>query len=216
MNVIGLDLSLTAPGLSVPDRTETLYTDAKRGDKRLCDIRDWLTHYAHTRAPVLAMIEAVPPYQSGSAILDLVHGVTREVLARYDIPFAYVSPSSLKQFATGDGWADKTAVMDAVEEMSGTRPADDNAADAWVLRRMGECLWADPFFHRGHHLQSLSSIAWPLKPGDPKWPQPYGKLTRKPVTKKCRHGVVCLRNGYEWLHPFDVAPCDKPPKGKAS
>lgn len=213
MNVLGLDLSLTAPGLCVGGHWETLRTDAKRGDKRLSDIRGWLAYYVSEYRPVLSMIEAVPPYMTNTASLERVHGVAREVLAWNDVPFAYVSPMGVKLFMTGDGHADKAAMIDAVEAETGKRPGDDNQADAWVLQRMGQVIWADPFFHRGHHLKALSSIEWPLKPDDPTWPDPYsGKTPRKPVIRKCRHGNNCLKNGDHWLHPFTLDRCDKPPK----
>lgn len=220
MSVIGLDLSLTAPGMIV-DRvlgsivSETLHTDSKRGDKRYCDIRDWLVYYVHDMPYSLAMIEDVPSGSNGGAqgSLDRVHGVAREVLARYDVPFAYVNLRAIKAFATGDGGAEKSKVMDHVEAETGKRPADDNQADAWVLHRMGHAFLGSG--SEGYGLgtaqtQALNSVDWPLREG--KWPHPYGPLRRKPVTKKCRHGVVCLKNGDVWLHPFTVSVCDKPPK----
>lgn len=219
MNVIGLDLSLTAPGLCVDDRrAETLHTDAKIGDKRFCVIRDWIEYYLAVNAewPSLAVIEDVPHAgdQAGSH-LQRVHGVAREILARHDIPFAYVNVTALKSYATGNGRADKSEVMDAVLVMTGWRPADDNQGDAWVLRRMGR-----DFFGRGlrypsaHQRQAIAAVEWPLRPRDPRWPAPYGAISAltKMVRKKCRHGVVCLRNGDHWLHPLDVVVCDKPPK----
>ncbi len=216
MRVIGLDLSLTAPGIAPPGITPyTLRTDPSTGDKRYCRIRDEIEYNVSTHRvgrPHLAMIEAVPPYDHASSGLERLHGIAREVLARYDVPFAYVNVTALKAFATGSGKADKPAVMAAVGRMTAWTPPDDNASDAWVLRKMGEVISADPFFHSPAQLQALSSIAWPLKMGDPTWPQPYGPLRRKPVTKKCRHTIVCLKNGDEWLHPFTMTTCDKPPK----
>lgn len=216
--VMGLDLSLTAPALSVWDvktAGTTLRTDNRRGDKRFCDIRDWLEHYVRATRPVLAMVEAVPPYDHASSSLERVHGVTREVLARYDVPFAYVNVKALKSFAAGDGRADKVAVMAAVEAQTGAPPVDDNAADAWVLRRMGEAMWTDLDGFSDAQLQALSSVEWPLKPGDPNWPQPYGPITRqKTVVRKCRHKVMCLRNGDHWLHPIHMDVCDRPPLGR--
>lgn len=215
MSVIGLDLSLTAPGLAVTDRTETLRTDAKRGDKRLCDIRMWITHYAHTRAPRLAMIEAVPPYDHASAVLRDVHGVAREVLAQFDIPYAYVNVSALKAYATGDGRADKKEVMRVVREDWDIDVEDDNAADAAVLRAMGGTYLSG----LGGTVPTLSAVEWPLTVPrgyvlpEP-LPEPYGPLQRKPTTKKCKHGMVCLKNGDHWLHPFNVAVCDKPPAAR--
>lgn len=210
---MGLDLSLTAPGLSFAGHRETLRTDAKTGDLRFCQIRDWLEYYVRGYQPALAMIEAVPPYDHASSVLERVHGVAREVLARYGVPFAYVNVRAIKAFATGNGNADKTAVMDVVEVALGVRPADDNVADAYVLEWMGHEVLAGGRQVEGTALQALSSITWPLKLG-PWLIQPYGELKRKPVTKMCGHKVVCLKNGDHWLHPFNVVQCDKPPKTK--
>jgi crossover junction endodeoxyribonuclease RuvC len=222
VTVIGLDLSLTAPGM-VADRangtavSETLHTDPKRGDKRYCDIRDWLWFYLHDMPYSLAVIEAVPPYDFASSGLERLHGVAREVLARHDIPFAYVNVTALKSFATDNGRADKNEVMDYVKGETGKRPTDDNQADAWVLRRMGQIFLESAggawMGLSGAQCKALDSVEWPLFPSDPSWPTPYGAISmRKPVTKKCKHGVVCLRNGAHWLHPFNVVVCDKPPK----
>jgi Holliday junction resolvasome RuvABC endonuclease subunit len=218
MNVIGLDLSLTAPGMAAPGRKpETLRTDAKRGDQRFCDIRDWLVYnieplrWAQRRVD-LAMIEAVPPYDHASSVLSLVHGVAREVLARYDVPLAYVNVTALKSFATGDGRADKARVMAYVRERTGRMPDDDNQADAFVLRDMGEMFASDWPALGGPFVQPMSGIEWPLRVGDPGWPQPYGPLRQKPVRKKCGHKILALKNGDGWLHPFNVVSCDKPPK----
>jgi len=216
MNVIGLDLSLTAPGIApVGARPYTLRTDAKTGDRRFCIIRDHLNHWMKGTRYDLAMIEAVPPYESASGVLERVHGVAREILARHGVPFAYVNVSALKVFATGDGRADKAEVMAFVAQQTGRTPDDDNQADAWVLQRMGEMFERERFIAKidPRAQRALASIEWPLKLDDPAWPQPYGAVSRrKPVTKKCGHKVVCLKNGDHWLHPFNVVRCDKPPK----
>lgn len=223
MNVLGLDLSLTAPGAAGPYLPpSTLRTNPKRGDKRFCDIRDWLVYHVESIAPglhhgpALAMIEEVPHAgdQAGSH-LQRVHGVAREVLARYDVPFAYVNVHAVKAFATGNGNADKTEVMAFVAQQTGQMPEDDNQADAWVLKRMGEVYQQQRYILKidPRARQALSSIEWPLRPRDPWWPQPYGAISHaRPVTKKCGHKVVALKNGDHWLHPFDVVRCDKPPK----
>lgn len=218
MSVIGLDLSLAAPGLSACRQlrkpySTTLITDPKRGDRRYCDIRDWLVYNIADYRYRLAMIEAVPPYDFASSGLERVHGIAREVLARYDVPFAYVNVTALKAFATGNGRADKSEVMDYVEAETGKRPADDNQADAWVLYRMGHAFLssgAEGYGLGPVQTKALNSVVWPLREG--KWPHPYGPLRRVPVRKKCKHGIVSLKNGDHWLHPFNLAVCDKPPK----
>lgn len=212
MNVIGLDLSLTAPGLSIGDQHgATLHTDAKRGDERFCDIRDWLDYHIAAYRPALAVIEAVPPYDHASSGLERVHGVAREILARRLVPFAYVNVSALKAFATGNGRAEKDDVMAAVEAMSGWAPGDDNQADAWVARRMGQMALNPKAFlteDYPHRVAAMSSVSWPMDVV-----APYGAISvRKPVVKKCGHKVIALKNGGDWLHPFTVDRCDKPPK----
>lgn len=218
MNVIGLDLSLNASGLCTTSaRAESQNLHPADGDLRLCQIRDWLTYHVERAAPVLAVLEAVPPYAMATASLERVHGVGREVLARFGVPFAYVNVTALKAFATGDGKADKQAMIDGAAARAldgGWVPADDNQADAWWLHRMAQ--WAMRPIHwpdlEPHELQAMSSVAWPLPVGPGGTLVPYGELRRKPVTKKCRHGIISLKNGDQWLHPFNVAVCDKPPK----
>ncbi len=217
MGVIGFDLSLTAPGLSVAGRMETLRTKPPRGDRRLCDIHDWINHYTATRKLRLAMIEAVPPYDHASSSLERIHGIARERLARYGIPFAYVNVTALKAFATGNGRADKSEVMDYVERETGRRPDDDNQADAWVLRRMGELFlfmdWEQHDELPPAQIQAMDAVEWPLFPHDPEWPWPYrGRPQSRFSRKQCKHKVVCLKNGDHWLHPFNMLVCDRPPK----
>lgn len=220
MSVVGLDLSLASPGLAGNGMlggvfTEALRTDPERGDKRLCDIRDWLDYWLNLVRPTLAVIEGVPPYDFASAVLERVHGVAREALARRDVPFAYVNVHALKSFATGNGGAGKSEVMDYVEAETGKRPATNDEADAWVLHQMGAVFLMVPqpvLDLTTVQTKAIDGVAWPLRPGDPSWPQPYGALRRRPVTKKCKHGSVCLKNGDHWLHPFTVSVCDKPPK----
>ncbi len=222
MNVIGLDLSLTAPGLAAAlplgkVAATTLVTDAKRGDRRFCDIRDWLMHYVAAYRMQLAVVEAVPPYDHASSGLERVHGIAREVLARYDVPFAYVNVTALKSYATGNGRADKAAVMAAASGLLGWTVADDNEADALILMQMGREFLASDRDGVGVNdamRQAMSAVAWPIYANEPGWPQPYGPIRRKAVVKKCRHGIMSLRNGETWLHPFTVAACDKPPTGR--
>lgn len=218
--VLGLDLSLTSPGLArshgYTRTAETLRTNVKRGDKRLCDIRDWIEYYVKMGAYELAVIEAVPPYATASAGLERVQAIAREILARYDVPFAHVNVTALKAFATGDGRADKADVMATVERWTGKPPVDDNAADAAVLQSMGEVFLGAPPPEgqlTDSQYQAMCSVTWPLFPLDASWPQPYGETRGKPgARKKCRHNIVAMRNGDRWLHPFTVDVCDKPPK----
>jgi len=215
VNVIGLDLSINGTGICTSRMGgERLAGTAKMGDARLSTVYDAVLYYTgRTSArdqlgPVgLAAIEANPPMAHSGDILNLVHGAARAALAKNGIPFAYVYPTTLKVFATNDSAAGKDAMIDGVEAATEWRPPDDDMADAWWLRQMGLAALRNGRDLAVHQLRAISAVDWP------DWIHPYGAISaRKPVTKKCRHGVVCLKNGDHWLHPFDVAVCDKPPK----
>ncbi len=219
MNVIGLDLSINGTGICVGDRSgETLTGTTKMGDRRLWRVFEAVDHYITASGRTgqgigLAVIEHNLPHGHSGPTLDYVHGAARAALAKHDVPFAYVYPTTLKVFATGDSSAEKDAMVDAVTRACGWTPSGHDVADAWWLREMGRAflygLKPDSGPAAG---KAIDSVEWPLKPGDSTWPQPYGPLQRKPVTKKCQHGIVCLKNGDHWLHPFNIAICDKPPK----
>ena len=65
----------------------------------------------------------------------------REELERYrtedDIPWLEVSPSQVKQFATGKGNANKEVVLQQVYKRWGVEFNDNNQADAYVLAQIG-------------------------------------------------------------------------------
>lgn len=63
-----------------------------------------------------------------------LRGILLEVCDELDLPEPeFVNPSTLKKFATGNGRADKAAMMRACEEKYGFCAADDNVADACLL-----------------------------------------------------------------------------------
>lgn len=197
MNVLGLDLSLNAPGFSPePGVAHSMAMDAKDGDRRLVRHRDAAEYYLRLRRYDLAAIESVPSYMSGSASLDRVHGVYREILCRCGVPFIYISPTSLKLFATGSGGADKQAMIDAAVNIGAT-PKDDNQADAIWLSEIGLTILGE---HRrpllGYQVKALEAM----------------QQNKQSGIKQCRHGHYCLHNGTRWLHPMNMDVCDKPPR----
>lgn len=216
MNVIGLDLSINGTGVCAALRSgERLAGTVKMGDARLSTVYDAVLYYTGTAfshasslGPIgLAVIEANPPMAHSGDILNLVHGAARAALAKNGVSFAYVYPTTLKSFATGDSGAGKDAMIAGVEAVTGWEPESDDVADAWWLRQMGRAALAGGRQSAIHQLRAIGAVEWP------DWVAPYGAISaRKPVTKKCKHGVVCLRNGDHWLHPFNVVVCDKPPK----
>lgn len=156
MNILGIDASLAAPGYCWgPDRgqADTLRTKPQHGDRRLCQIRDATLHYISGLTPGLAVIERNPPHGHSGNVLDYVHGVILEVLARRGWSHVYVAATSLKLYATGSGGktADKAAMAAAMQDRAGWVAVDDNAVDAWWLRDMAASLATQPLDSRPEH-----------------------------------------------------------------
>lgn len=111
--------------------------DAK-GDKRLVEIRKVIA--SHAAVSDLAVIESAPGYGTGSAALQLVHGVAREALARHNVQVLYLAPSALKKWVTGTGKAGKDDMLAAVPDdvrSAWDEDVDDNGVDAFWLRQIG-------------------------------------------------------------------------------
>lgn len=212
MNVIGLDLSLNGTGISIGDHINfTQVGNPALGDRRLWAIQDVVRYYASCAEVMgradLAVIEGLP-FGNNDRSVALVHGAVRAQLAGMGIPFAYVYPTTLKVFATGDSKAGKPEMMAAAVELGADERIDSDQADAWWLRRMGLAALSGGPGLAEHQAHALSVVEWPMD-----IVAPYGAISaRKPVTKKCGHKVIALKNGGDWLHPFTVDRCDKPPK----
>lgn len=217
MSVIGLDLSLNGTGISCGNYTNfTVHGRVGEGDARLVRIQDAVRYYAIQGGGIsgtaqLAVIEGLP-FGNNDRAVALVHGVARAALSRLGIPYAYIYPTTLKVFATGDSKASKDEMMAKAIRLGVSSRIDSDQADAWWLRQMGIAALAGIPELPEHQLHSLSVVDWPA-PVLPFDAVPSGR--GKPVTKKCKHGMVCLKNGDHWLHPFNVAVCDKPPKAGA-
>lgn len=165
--VIGIDPSLTATGIaSRLGSTWTFGGPATHGDRRLQVIRDGVLATCHAPHPDLAVIEG--PYVhnlNNSMTLGMVHGVVRLACIDAGVPYAIVSPATLKKYATGNGGADKAAMRAALRRHTGIDEKDDNRVDAWWLRHMG-------LDHLGHPVialpdaqrASLSRVPWPDLP----------------------------------------------------
>lgn len=161
-NVVGLDLSITATGCCHPDgELETWKYAAKHGDRRLRYIADEVSAFP-LPLPDLFVIEDLPTHAHGAGITGMVHGAVRCELLRAGIPYALVTPATLKKYATGKGNADKTAMTLALYKRTGLELADDNQVDAWWLRAAG-------LQHLGHpivdmpaaQVDALAKVDWP-------------------------------------------------------
>jgi hypothetical protein len=67
----------------------------------------------------------------------MVHGAVRLALMEAEVPYVHISPGTLKAFATGNGKADKAAMILAAYKRAGREFVDDNECDAWWLRAAG-------------------------------------------------------------------------------
>ncbi|GAB3209751.1 hypothetical protein GCM10027294_25410 [Marinactinospora endophytica] len=161
-SVIGLDLSMTATGIAYPDGTTETLHPRSTGDARLVEIRDRVDRAASDRRVDLVVIEDLPTHARAAGITGMVHGAVRSLLVERQIPYALVSPATLKAYAAGKGNADKTAMTLALYKRAGIEVADDNQCDAWWLRAAG-------LQHLGHpavelpaaQIARLDKVTWP-------------------------------------------------------
>ena len=93
--------------------------------------------------PSLIVIEGFSYGSKGRGVFDIAYlgWRIREELERYrtedDIPWLEVSPSQVKQFATGKGNANKEIVLQQVYKRWGVEFNDNNQADVYVLAQIG-------------------------------------------------------------------------------
>lgn len=137
INVIGLDLAMGVTGVSFRNSTAvTIDTTKLKGDARLDFIAKRLHGYAEQSEAQLAVIEGPGRFLGNTGhIIGMVHGVARLTLARLGIPFVEIAPDKLHKFATGNGKADKTAMIMSAYKRTGLEFVDHNACDAWWLRQ---------------------------------------------------------------------------------
>jgi len=201
MKVIGLDKSMTSTGLAVVDdtQTETIRVQritsqpAKRDDglkpslqqrhDRMVMVEDRLMVLVGmcppgtrgiSRPPALVVIEG-PAYAASQGAHDIGGSWWRVVnnLLRVGIPVAEVSPSQVKQYATGSGSTSgktkvtKQMVIDAVRTNygdAGSMITQTDEADALILaaigcRYLGRPIESHPL--PAANLAALKKIRWP-------------------------------------------------------
>jgi hypothetical protein len=97
------------------------------------------------------------------------------------IPYALVAPAQVKQFATGNGGADKFAMVEAARQrfgdLAGWRPLSPDEADALWLAAMGAQWLGEPVAALPQAQRAVVWAKWDGKQkghkrGDPKivWP----------------------------------------------
>jgi crossover junction endodeoxyribonuclease RuvC len=116
-------------------------TEPGRSDgERMVEIARDLRQLIRCWRPQLAVVEKFFFYRSSTTISVVqARGVLMMTLARFRIPVVEVPPMQIKQALTGDGHADKDAVLEAVmrELQLSEPPRPDDAADALAAALTG-------------------------------------------------------------------------------
>ena len=166
MNILALDLSLTATGWANSEGESGVLVpplDHNRGMSRL----RWIRREVLERVPgiELVVIEGYSFGAKGDAILNLAElgGVIRMAIADGDLQFVDVPPACLKLFATGKGNAKKDDVFAAAIRRLDYQRNDHNEADALWLLAMAQA-HATGVAHNETERRALSKIKWPFVP----------------------------------------------------
>lgn len=164
MTVFGIDPSVTRLGMARPDGA-TVSVVPRAGSKdpyrRLSQIIEAVA--LELRRFPEATLVVVEGYSLGSpgrlALVRLgeIGGAVRLLAWERDLHVVEVSPSSLKEVATGRGGASKDEVLDAARE-AGAHPHNHDEADAWWLSEIGRRALA------GAPLpDALAALPWPTR-----------------------------------------------------
>jgi Holliday junction resolvasome RuvABC endonuclease subunit len=161
LKILALDLSITAPGVCLPDgATFTIKTNSKDGDRRLQHIVDQVgvvlsegNDGRHDDVD-LVVIEGPVVRSSAAVTIGMVHGAIRL--------YVLVTPATLKAYATGKGNADKTAMAVAALKRADREFDDDNQCDAWWLRAAALDHYGQPEFTLPQAQRDrLTKVVWP-------------------------------------------------------
>nr|DAP98292.1 MAG TPA: RuvC [Bacteriophage sp.] len=136
--VLGLDIATHTGFYSVHESGTWNFTESKRrnGNKMHGAFRvmllSFIRRYGIRR--IVAEDVSVNRHFYDMRRLAELRGILLEVCDTFNLAEPeFVNPATLKKFATGDGRADKAAMIRACREKYRYEPVDDNAADACHL-----------------------------------------------------------------------------------
>lgn len=143
MRIMGIDLSISSTGVSLPDTSTLAIKPRSKGDLRLSEIGNMISDLLTVTEPQLAVIEDLAgTYRGNSArIIPMLHGVARDRLQLARVPFMVIHQASLKMFATGNGGADKDEMALAALRRLGRSYGTDDECDADWLRVAGRLVY---------------------------------------------------------------------------
>lgn len=163
--VVGLDLSLTSPGVALMDGHAETWKPRSTGVERLAAFREWVIDEIVNKTDAqLVVIEGYSfGSRNGGERIGEAGGVVRLALRDMRVPFVEVAPASLKRYATGKGNASKDEVLIAAVKRSDIAFTDNNQADAFWLRQMGLAHYepSAAVSMPKAHLSALEAVSWP-------------------------------------------------------
>lgn len=142
MNILAIDASLNSTGFAYVQEG-TLFTGIipvknLRGSARLYYIYGEVTKLLDAAEPDAVLYE---DYSMGSRgrVFDIgeLGGVLKMEMYRRGIPTVLVPPKTLKQFATGNGNADKDAMREGLIDNFGYEISQNDEVDAALLYEFG-------------------------------------------------------------------------------
>lgn len=161
MNIVGLDLSITATGIAERDGKTFTAKPASTGDRRLVTIRNAVG--LHVGGCDVVAIEDLPVNAKSAGITGMVHGAVRCALLEWGIPYALITPASLKSYATGKGNCGKPEMAVAAFKRAGVEFGDDNQCDAAWLRWMALDYYGFAEFEVPKAQRAaLAKVDWPV------------------------------------------------------
>lgn len=163
ISVLGIDPSLTATGIALPDGTlRTIkYPKAVVKDMRLQHLYNELDAAIKAHEVTHAIIEDLPKHAQGAGLTGMVQGVLRLAMLNNNIPYTTVAPASVKKLATGKGNATKPDMRVAFLQRTGADNRDDNQVDAYWLRQMVlQHLGLAEFSLPKTHTDALLKVVW--------------------------------------------------------
>jgi crossover junction endodeoxyribonuclease RuvC len=166
--IAGLDASTASTGLAMADGTLITVSPSAGADdpgRRLDQIDHAVIRAIRLAPPLprLVLIEGPADHSPGirsTIAIAKVRAVLEVSLFRLGVETMEIPPSRLKRYATGNGRADKEAMI-AAALADGAEPRNDDEADAYWLRHLGRAAHGLEPLTLPHRIEIASAITWP-------------------------------------------------------
>lgn len=147
IGVLAVDLSLRATGYATTVQLASGATDRRCGvivpttrtdPDRMEEIALAVARHARGAEARMVAFEGIAFAAKSSSTdrIGAMHWFARAAVKKARIPYITVPPSTIKQWATGRGNADKNAMVEAANDRLNWRGTDDNIADALHLHAL--------------------------------------------------------------------------------